>query len=59
MRRDKRDINFMSYKGRVIWYRNAGGVISYLVAKGDGTDEHFKSWQDAARWIDNKKRVKR
>ena len=45
---------FMSHRGHVIYY-NAFG---FMVAKGDGTDEYFTTWQQAAEWIDKKEDAK-
>lgn len=44
----------MSHRGHVIYY-NAFG---FMVAKGDGTDEYFTTWQQAAEWIDKKEDAK-
>ena len=45
----------MSYEGRRIWYRKSeDGEITYLVARGDGTDEIFLDWKDAILWIAQK-----
>ena len=38
----------MSYLHRVIW-RNE---YVYMVAKGDGTDEHFETIYEAMEWIE-------
>lgn len=39
---------FMSHRGHVIWYYDG----AYMVAKGDGTDEYFSTWQAAMEYID-------
>lgn len=48
-----KDKVFMSWHGHTIWYRAVDGDISYMVARGDGTDEHFVDWKDAIEYIDN------
>lgn len=51
--RYKKDKVFMSYKRHRIWYGvTDDGDIVYMVARGDGTDEYFSSWEDAFEWID-------
>ena len=44
-----KDKRVMSYFGRVIW-QNEG---SFMVARGDGTDEHFEDIYQAMAWIEN------
>lgn len=45
MTKDKR---FMSCYGRAIWFgQDDDGNIFYMVARGDGTDEIFATWQEA------------
>ena len=52
-----KDKVFMSHCGKRIWYtkNEETGDVLYMVAKGDGTDEHFTDWKDAMEWIDAKK----
>lgn len=46
---------FMSWHGKRIWYtKSEDGDVVYMVAKGDGTDEYFSDWKDAAAWIDKR-----
>lgn len=46
---------FMSYMGKRIWYTvNDDGDIVYCVARGDGTDEYFRDWKTAMKWIDSR-----
>lgn len=53
-----KDKVFMSWKGHRIWYRLIDGEAVYMVARGDGTDEYFTTWQAATEWIENKKTKK-
>lgn len=54
-----KDKVFMSYNGKRIWYNvMEDGTIYYMVARGDGTDEYFTSWEAACEWIDNRKHKK-
>ena len=46
---------FMSYNGSAIYYGVVDGNIVYAVAKGDGTDKYFSSWEDAMDFIDSRK----
>ena len=47
---------FMTHKGHAIYYKPYMDcdeeVPAYAVAKGDGTDEYFRSWEDAMDWIE-------
>lgn len=44
---------FMGYRGRVIYYCILdNGEIAYSVAKGDGTDKYFSSYEEAMEYID-------
>ena len=53
MKKLKKDKIFMSYNKHVIWYTTLeSGERVYMVAKGDGTDSYFYSWEDAMNWID-------
>lgn len=52
MKHDKRE---MSYFGRVIWSNAHGG---YAVAKGDGTDEHFETIEQAMIYCEEHPRGK-
>lgn len=38
----------MNYLGRVIWMNELG----FMVAKGDGTDEYFKTIEEAMKYIE-------
>ena len=40
---------FMSYKGHVIWYSDGCFEVAL---KRDGTDEQFKTFEDAMKAID-------
>lgn len=51
-----KDKVFMSWKGHRIWYRLIDGEAVFMVAKGDGTDEHFTNWQDAVKYIERRRR---
>lgn len=39
---------FLSHRGHVIYYNEFG----FMVAKGDGTDEYFATWEKALLFID-------
>lgn len=52
----EKDRVFMSYEGRRIWWRCIDGEITYLVARGDGTDAIFTDWRDAMQWIKDRAR---
>lgn len=43
----------MSYMGKVIWYCDG----SFMVAKGDGTDEYFSTIEDAMKWIEGRRKA--
>ena len=48
-----KDRVFMSYKHHRIWYNfDNDGTIYYMVARGNGTDEYFMSFEKAMEWID-------
>lgn len=55
MKRNAAAKRFMSYKRKTIWYYDG----AYMVARGDGTDEYFTTWQDAMDWIDGNKKEER
>jgi hypothetical protein len=49
-----KDKVFMSWQGHRIWYRLVDGKAVFMVAKGDGTDEYFAKWEDAAKYIEHR-----
>lgn len=50
----KKDKVFLSWNGHAIWYRVIDGDITYMVARGDGTDEYFTDWEEAIKYIDKR-----